>query len=253
MSLGDHLRELRYRIVVSAAAVTITALACLVFYEQLLQIVLWPINQAIADYIAHRPGAEVELTTAGVTGGFSLYFKVAFTAGFILSCPVWLYQLWRFIEPGLYSNERTAALKFVGAAVPLFLMGVALGYAVTPKGFAVILRFNPPGVLNLNELNDFLAFELRLLLVFGAAFLLPVVLVTMNRMGLVRAKTLGRFRNVAVVACIVFSAIATPTTDAVSMLALAVPMVAMYLISEVICRAHDRKLVASGELVLEED
>jgi sec-independent protein translocase protein TatC len=194
----------------------------------------------VAIYQASRPDAQVEMVTQGITSAFALYFKVCFMAAFIVSCPFWMYQLWRFISPGLKVNERRAALRFLGPAVPLFLAGVALGYMICPKGFAVLLGFNPPQVMNLNDISDFLDFELRLLAIFGLAFLLPVVLVTLNRIGLVTGAGLGKARPAAAILCGLFSAIATPTTDALTMLALMVPMLAMYFIAEAICRAHDR-------------
>jgi len=157
---------------------------------------------------------------------------------------VWLYHLWRFIVPALKEPERRTAGVFLGAAVPLFLAGVALGYVIAPRGFAVLLRFNPPTVTNLNDVGTFLSFLLRLLLIFGLAFLLPVLLVSLNRVGLVSGEGLGKFRSPAVVLCAVFAAIATPTTDAITMLVLMVPMVAMYLIAEVLCRRNDRARAA---------
>lgn len=251
MALGDHLRELRYRIIVSLLAVLVTTSVTLIFYDHIMALALRPIEEAIAAYQATRPDAQVMLSTAGVMGAFVLYFKVAFTAGFIIACPIWLYQLWSFVAPGLLSNEKRVALRFLGSAIPLFLAGVLVGYWITPKGFAVMLQFNPDGVTNINELNDFLSFELRLLLVFGVSFLLPVVLITLNRLGVIKAAQLSRFRAVAIFACFVFAAIATPSADAISMLALSIPMAAMYILSEVICHRHDRKLAAKEEALTE--
>ena len=239
MTLGEHLAELRYRILFSLVAVVLTTLIALIFYDHLMQIALRPIEIAIEAYKVRRPDAEVMLSTDGVMGAFVLYFKVAVTAGFILASPIWLYQLWSFIVPGLLANEKKVALMFMGAAIPLFLLGIFTGYIITPKGFAVMLQFNPDGVTNINELNSFLGFELRLLLVFGLSFLLPVVLVTMNRLGLIKGAQLSKFRSIAVFLCFVFAAVATPSADAISMLALALPMVLMYLLSEVICRRYD--------------
>jgi len=243
MPLADHLRELRYRLLISVAALIVFAAVALFFYQPLLVVVLWPIRQAIAMYQQANPGAQVELVTHGLTSAFAFYFKICVMAGFIVSCPIWLYQLWRFIAPALGRQAHKTALMFLLPAVPLFLAGVALGYWVTPKGFAVLLGFNPPSVVNLNDLNDYLGFELRLLLVFGAAFLLPVVLIMLNRVGIVKGSALAKGRRVAIVVCVIFSAVATPTTDAVTMLILAVPMVAMYLVAEIVCRVHDRKLI----------
>jgi sec-independent protein translocase protein TatC len=245
MPLVDHIREFRYRFLVSLGAVVAVTVVALFFEEHLIKAVLWPIQRAVALYQQSRPGAQVEMVTQGVTSAFALYFKVCFTAGIIGACPVWLYQLWRFVAPALHRGERRIVTRFLLAAIPLFLFGVAAGYVICPRGFSVLLAFNPPSVMNLNDIGEFMTFELRLLLVFGCAFLLPVVLVMLNRIGVVKAEALARFRGVAVVGCALFSAIATPTTDAITMLALALPMVAMYLVAEVICHAHDKR-AASG-------
>jgi len=247
MELVDHFRELRYRLIVSLVAIAAVSVVALVFYSPLLEVVLWPVRRAIVLYQEAHPGARVELVTNGLTSAFSLYFKVCVMAGFIVACPFWLLQLWRFVAPGLEAKDRRTALKFMLPAVPLFLAGVALGYWVTPRGFAVLLGFNPPSVVNLNDLNSYLTFEMRLLIVFGAAFLLPVVIVMLNRVGVLSATALARGRRFAIIACAAFAMVVTPTTDALTMLMLAVPMMIMYVVAEMICRAHDRRLRAPRE------
>jgi sec-independent protein translocase protein TatC len=233
---------LRYRFLVCAAAVLVTTVVAAIFQRQLLDVVLWPVRRGIAEFQATRGADQVEMITQGVTAGFSLYFRIAFVAGLIAACPVWLYQLWRFVTPGLRERERRAAGGFLAAAIPLFLLGVAGGYLIFPRGIAVLLGFNPPGIVSLNDVGTFLTLLLRLLLVFGLAFLMPVLLVCLNRLGVVRGAQLSRFRAPAVVLCGVFAAIATPTTDALTMLALMIPLVAMYLIAEWLCHLHDRRL-----------
>ena len=242
MPLVDHLRELRYRFLVAIAAVILATLVALIFERQLLQVTLWPIQQAVEIFQAKRPDDNVEMVTQGISAGFSLYFRVSFMAGFIAACPVWLYQVWRFIVPALGKPQKKAARQFLGTAIPLFLFGVVLGYFLCPRGFAVLISFNPPTITNLNDVGGFLSFELRLLLIFGLAFQLPVLLVSLNRLGLITGATLGKFRSPAIILCGLFAAAATPTTDALTMLALMIPMVAMYLISEILCRRHDKKV-----------
>ena len=244
MSLVDHLRELRYRFLMAMIGVLAVTIVALFFQTQLLGIVRWPIDQAVIIFNETRPGDRVEMVTQGVTAGFSLYFRVAFVAGLIAACPVWLFHLWRFIVPALGESARRTARQFLYAAIPLFLAGVLMGYAICPRGFAMLLNFNPPSVTNLNDMGTFMSFELRLLLVFGIAFQLPVLLVSLNRLGIVSGQMLGKFRGPAVVLCAIFSAIATPTADALTMLALMIPMVAMYEIAEVLCRINDRRRAA---------
>ena len=252
MELVDHLRELRYRVIVSLVVWLVISIACFVVYPQLIGLATQPIQTAVQAYQASNPGQRVELTTQGVMGGINLWMKVPFIAGFIISCPFWLWQLWRFIVPGLLANEKRLAVRFLGSAIPLFLTGVVVGYWISPKGFAAMLSLNPPGVLNLNDMNQFLSFEIRLLLVFGFSFLLPVILVTLNRLGIVKGEQLGKFRNIAIFLCFIFAAAATPSTDPVSMCALAVPMSVLYVIAEFIARRHDRAVaakIAAGEIV----
>ena len=242
MTLIDHLREIRYRFLVAAVAIAVTTIVAFIFESYLLHVVLWPVQRAVEIFQQMRPDGRVEMVTQGITAGFALYFKVCFVAGFIAACPIWLYQVWRFIVPALQQGERRVARQFLAASIPLFLAGVALAYWICPRGFAVLMTFNPPSVTNLNDVGTFMTFELRLLLMFGLAFELPVLLVCLNMLGIVTGEMLGKFRKVAIVLCAVFSAIATPTTDAITMLTLMIPMIAMYLIAEVICRRHDRRV-----------
>jgi sec-independent protein translocase protein TatC len=240
MSLVGHLRELRRRFLFSLGGVLLASIVCLFFYDYLLTLVLWPIQRGIGLYQQSHPGNEAVLVTQGVTSAFSFYVRICLTAGVVVSSPFWLFQLWRFISPGLRRGERKLGLGFLGVAIPLFLGGVVLGYLVCPRGFALLLGFNPPGVLNLNELNQYLSLELRVLLIFGAAFLLPVVLVGLNLLGVLPAASLKKYRGVAIICCGVFAAVATPTTDPFTMIGLMCPMVAMLLVAELICRRHDR-------------
>lgn len=249
MALVDHLKEFRYRVTVAVVAIVIAMAACLIWFRPIYHLLMWPINQGVDSYIASHPEAT-SLKTIPNFSGIMLYLKVGLLGGLVVSCPVWLYQLWAFIAPGLLAKERKYALGFVGSAIPLFLAGIAVGYWVSPKGFAMLLQFNPPDTTNLLDVNSLLILEIRMLIVFGLSFLLPVILVALNLIGVVRGHQLARFRSLALFACFVFGAVATPSVDPFSMCALAVPMAVMYLVSEVICRAHDRRLIAEGKLVL---
>lgn len=250
MALVDHLKELRYRIIVSALVIVAAMLGSLVFNRQLLNLVFEPYQSAIAIYESRTPDGNVIIATDGITGGLLFTLKVALYAGLVVSCPVWLYQLWAFIAPGLLAKEKKYALGFLGAAIPLFLTGIGLGYWISPKGFVVMLGFTPDGVSNIQDINKFLAFLSGMLLVFGLSFLLPVILVALNLMGVLRGRTLAKYRTVGIFLCFLFGAVATPSQDPFSMCALAVPMAVMYVISEVICHANDKRRGVSHELVL---
>lgn len=255
MALVDHLRELRYRVTISFIAFALIFIVALVvemnwhwFYDA----ITYPLAMAKEGYEA-RTGQKVIISTEGIMGGFTLSMKIAAIASLILTCPVWIYQLWMFIMPGLLANEKRYTMRFMFSAIPLFLMGVAVGYVVMPKGFEVMMGFNPPDTTQINEMNKYLTFELQMLLIFGVSFLLPVVLVALNLLGVVRGRQLSKMRTLAIFICFVFAALATPSTDPFSMLALSVPMAVMYMIAEVITRTRDRRLIESGQLIVLDD
>ena len=162
-------------------------------------------------------------------------------SGLVLASPIWLYQIWAFIMPGLHRNERKWTLIFVSIAGPLFAAGVVLGYVVLPKGIVGPDRLHPEQVTNLVDLNDYLSFVIRILLVFGVSFEIPLFVVLLNLAGVVRAHHLARWRSWIIFGTFVFAAVATPSTDPITMLLLAVPMVLLFLLSEVIAHIVDRR------------
>lgn len=255
MSLYDHLRELRYRIIVSTLAIIVTATVAAFFYKFLLSIVMAPWWSAVADLEAANPSVKTQVVNQEVSGPFILALKVTLVAGLMLACPIWLYQLWKFIVPALLDKEKRYARYFIFSASPLFLLGCVLGYFVLPKGISVMLQFTPDGlgIINQLDLNKFLQLEILLILLFGVSFLLPVVLVMLNLVGVVTGAQLGKARKFSIFGCFVFGALATPSTDPFSMIALALPMAIMYVIAEIICRRNDsrkaKKLRSSGEIV----
>lgn len=249
MSLADHLRELRYRLIIVVIAVGVFSASAAIWYNQLYLVLMRPYLQAAEMLRQSNP----ELTTApvisGVTTPLILAMQVCLVVGLVASSPIWLYQLWAYIAPALLAKERKYALGFLAAAIPLFLLGVAIGYFILPQGVSVMLAFTPNTVpvTNLLDVNDFLKLTLQLMVVFGLGFLMPVVIVGANLMGVVAATQLAKVRVYVIFGTFVFGAAATPSTDPFSMLALALPMMVLYLIAELICRIHDkRKAKAEG-------
>lgn len=255
MALVDHLREVRYRLVVSAAAICLVMIVAWFFYLPLLHIVMWPLDQAIRNLAVTRPDLEIRVSLEGVSSSFLMQMKVSAMAGVIIACPVWMYQIWAFIVPGLLDNERREAKIFLSASIPLFLAGITVGYFIMPKGYQVMLGFVPKdsNALSLLEANTFIANEMKLLLVFGASFLLPVLLVMLNKVGVLRGEQLSKARTPAIFGCFVFGAVATPSTDPFSMTAMALPMALLYYIAERICVRNDRRKAERGDLVLSDD
>jgi sec-independent protein translocase protein TatC len=237
MALSDHLRELRARILKSVLVIVVGLVVALFFYDQLLDLVKGPYDQAREAVGEDRTQA----TTVGAGGGLALYLKLCGLASVVLTSPIWLYQIWAFILPGLHARERKWTRVFAAIAGPLFLVGVALGYVTLPKGLEILIGFNPDGVVNLIEFNDYLSFFSRTLLVFGIAFEIPVFVVMLNLAGIVRGSTLGAYRPWIILLTFVFAAVATPSTDPFSMVMLAIPMSLLFLVSEGIARVVDRR------------
>jgi sec-independent protein translocase protein TatC len=238
MALADHFRELRARLMKSVLALVVATIASFFSYNQLLDLVTGPFNDA-----RDRLGSSTQtvIYVSGVGGGLMIQLKLCALSGVVLSSPVWLYQVWAFVLPGLHRNERKWTMLFVAIAGPLFAAGVALGYYVLPKGLEVLISFTPADMTNLNDFNDFFSFMVRMLLVFGISLEIPFFVVLLNLAGVVSGRALGRYRPWIILGTFVFAAVATPSTDPISMLLLAGPMLALFLLSEVIARVVDRR------------
>ncbi|MEP9383468.1 twin-arginine translocase subunit TatC [Nocardioides sp. KR10-350] len=237
MALSDHLRELRARILKAALVLLVGFVVALFFFDQLFDLIYHPYLRAQR---ALDPG-RTEATTSGAAGGFILYLKICGLAAVIGTSPLWLYQIWAFILPGLHPKEKRWSRIFVAIAGPLFLAGVVLGYVTLPKGLEVLIGFTPHGLTNLVEFNEYLSFFSRTLLVFGIAFEIPVFVVLLNRVGVLPGRTLGRYRPWIVIGTFVFAAAATPSTDPFTMTLMAVPMMLLFFASEVLARLNDRR------------
>ena len=170
-----------------------------------------------------------------------LQLKMCGVAAVIATSPYWLLQIWGFIVPGLHPHERRWTRLFALVAGPLFIAGVAVGYYVLPKGLEVLIGFVPAQLQSLVDFGDYFSFFSRMLLVFGVAFEIPLFVLLLNLAGVVSGRTLGTYRPWIVVGTFVFAAVATPSTDPFSMLMLALPMVLLFLVSEVIARVVDRR------------
>jgi sec-independent protein translocase protein TatC len=238
MALADHFRELRARLMKSVLALVVATIASFFFYNQLLHLVTAPFNDA---RVRLGSSTDTVIYVSGVGGGLMIQLKLCALSGVVLSSPVWLYQVWAFVLPGLHRNERRWTMIFVAIAGPLFAAGVGLGYYVLPKGLQVLISFTPADMTNLNDFNDFFSFMVRMLLVFGISLEIPFFVVLLNLAGVVSGRALGRYRPWIILGTFVFAAVATPSTDPISMLLLAGPMLVLFLLSEVIARVVDRR------------
>lgn len=236
MSLGDHLRELRRRFVIAAVAVALGSVLGWIEYDWLFNQIMAPLRKLAAE----RHGL-VNINFGGITQPFTVQLQVALFVGVIVASPVWLYQVWGFIVPGLTKREKRTTMLFVAAAVPLFLGGCFLATKIVPRAVEVLLGFTPQGAANLPDAALYLTFVTRFILAFGLAFLLPVFLVGLNAAHVLPARIMLKGWRIAVILIFVFSAMMTPTPDAWTMLALATPMIALFYAAVGISTLLDRR------------
>ncbi|MQA08808.1 MAG: twin-arginine translocase subunit TatC [Pseudonocardiaceae bacterium] len=173
--------------------------------------------------------------------GFLIRLKVGIAAGMVLLAPTWLYQIWAFIAPGLYTKERKYALTFVGIATILFAAGALLAYLLVPTALHFLVGFGSGEFATALAGNDYISFVLAVLIIFGVSFELPLLIVMLNRVGVVRYHQLKKWRRGIIMALFVFAAFATPGNDPFSMLALAVALTLLCELAIQLSRLHDRK------------
>jgi sec-independent protein translocase protein TatC len=239
MALADHLRELRARLLKVAVLLLVGTVVAWFFYEPLFSLLLDPYDAARQRL--ERQGVRTEPVISGVASSLLLRLKICALAAVVLGSPVWLYQVWAFIVPGLHPHEKRWTRLFAVVAGPLFIGGVATAYYVLPKGMEVLIGFTPGDVQSLVDFSDYFRFLTRMLLVFGVAFEIPLFVVMLNLAGVVSGTSLGAYRPWIVVGTFVFAAAATPSTDPFSMLMLALPMTLLFLVSEGVARVVDRR------------
>ena len=235
MTLVEHFRELRMRLFRSALALILCTIAVWNQFSVIFGLIRAPYDSV------QGVGTSAILALTGVTSGFSLQLRVSLSAAFVLSSPVWIYQLWRFISPGLKRNERKWAYVFTAVAVPLFASGVVLAYNVMPRMLDILFEFTPSDVENVTSVESYLSFFLHLTLFFGIGFLLPLVLVTLNFAGILSGEALKSAWRWLILGSFVFGAIATPNGDPLAMTFVALPMITLSFIAVGIALINDRR------------
>ncbi|MCX5371087.1 twin-arginine translocase subunit TatC [Streptomyces sp. NBC_00080] len=252
MPLADHLRELRNRLAKAMLAIVVVTVVAAFFYNDIINFLTKPILDSVGcgktfEEIAGQLKSGdatnkcASITINGLLAPFTLALQVSLMAGIVFASPVWLYQLWAFIAPGLHNHERKYAYAFVGMGAPLFIGGGYFAYMVLPTTAKVLIDFTPGGVSNLLPLDDLLQLVTRMVVVFGLSFELPLLLVFLNLTGMVTGKRMLGWWRAMIIGITVFAAVATPSTDPISMLALAGPIWILYFGATAFSLLNDRR------------
>ncbi|MBO0824463.1 MAG: twin-arginine translocase subunit TatC [Actinobacteria bacterium] len=264
MPLLEHLRELRSRVLKAGIALTAGSVAGWYLWQwgPNGRNGVWPFIKApycraqatmgqVPDKVVHSVGTIGANCHMYVTGPFDSLFlrlQICIAVGVIISSPVWLYQLWAFIAPGLYRRERRWAYYFVGAALPLFAVGGTIAYFAMTRGLQFLLRLVPSDTTALITINSYLSYAGAMLLIFGLAFEMPLVFVLLNLAGVLTHERFRKWRRMIIFLVFAFAAVFTPSPDPISMLLLAVPCVLLVEASEIFVWANDRRRAKLGSL-----
>ena len=240
MSLIDHIRELRNRLFKALIGLGLGMIVGWIFFNPVWRFIERPYckipqqNRLIGVH-------GCSLVVNGLFDGFFIHLKIIFVVGLIVSSPIWFYQLWAFIAPGLYSRERRWTWAFVGAAVPLFVLGGGFAYLAMTRGLHFLLSLVPHNAVALITVDTYLGYAMAMLLIFGLAFELPLVLVMLNAAGVLTHARIRKWRRLMIFGVFAFAAVATPSPDPFSMLLLAVPCVILVELAEVFAWLNDRR------------
>lgn len=249
MSLGQHLVELRRRFVIGAIALGVAMVIAFFLTDWIIWAMTEPIR-IVADQRGQDPDAIVSLMYSTITGPFDMRLRISFVVGIILSAPVWLWQLWAFLMPGLTRKEIRYTIGFVSAAVPLFFAGCFVGWWVMPHIVEIMATFSAEGAANLYEAKYYYDFVFKLVIVVGVSFIIPVFLVALNLAGIMTGMAILRSWRVAVVVTVAFAGLATPAADIVSMLLLAGILIVLFFAAAGLSMLFDRRRAKRTAAVL---
>lgn len=231
MTLVEHLTELRTRMFISAVAVALGAIVAFLLYNQILDFLVHPYCD-----IQKSAGEECKLFVTSPLDGIATRLKIAGYGGLIIASPVLLWELWRFITPGLHKKEKRYAIPFIVSSTGLFLLGCFLAYITFPKALEFLINIGGDNIQEIFSPKEYVSFFLKVMLAFGVAFEFPVVLVFLQIVGVLTAKRLSSWRRPAIVVIVAAAAILTPSQDPYSLFAMAIPMYIFYEVSIVIGR-----------------
>jgi sec-independent protein translocase protein TatC len=226
MTLTEHLTELRRRIIVSVAACLVMATVAFLAYNWLLGLLKHPYCQAAPTHCGFY--------VTGPLDGLALRVKIAAYGGLFLASPIWLWELWRFITPGLNPKEKKYAIPFIVATISLFTLGAAVAFLIFPHALQWLDSIGGPSLTQILDPNKYLSLIILLMIAFGVTFEFPVLLVSLELAGVLTPRQLSSWRRWAIIGIVVLAGVITPSSDPFSMLAMAIPLYIFYELSIII-------------------
>ena len=241
MPVMDHLRELRRRLIAIVVLVGLGAVLGWVLYPHTLDFLRHPYCDVPKQFRYSPAGTDCVLIYHGALEGFTTRLEVSIISGAVFTAPLWLYQIWAFITPGLRRRERKYTVIFIVVSTALFAAGVALAYVVLSKGLRFLLESSGSGTQAQLTISQYIGFVTLMLVVFGAAFELPLLVVMANFAGVLSARVLRKSQRIGIFLIFLFAAVATPSTDPITMCAMALPMVLLFEAAVGVATIHDRR------------
>lgn len=235
MSLRDHLRELRRRVLVSLVAIVLGTVVGFIIYQPAYTLLTEPIARLSTE------DAPAEVVFATVAQPFDIMLQVALFIGLIISSPIWLLQIWGFVVPALEKNETKYAVGFIAAAVPLFVLGIFLGWYALPQAMAFFNSLTPDNTAHRIQATVYVPFVTRLLLAFGIAMVLPVLLVGLNMANILRGKTMLKHWRISIFLIALLAAMAAPGSDVITMFYLGAPLAVLFATAMLFALWNDRR------------
>lgn len=238
MPLMEHLRELRNRLLIAIAAVAVGV--------AIGWIVSGPVWEILKEPYCATPQSQqlngrCSLTYNGIFSSFFITLKISLMVGLVLSSPAWLYQIWAFVTPALYRTEKRYTMAFLGLAIPLFGLGAALSYFIMDTALGFLLGFSLDGTVATISIDQYLDYVLIMLLIFGVSFELPLLLVFLNLVGVLPHATVAKHRRLVIFLMFVFGAVVTPGGDPITMMALAAPMIVLFMVAELVMYLREKR------------
>jgi len=227
MTLAEHLSELRRRLIISVASLTVGTVVAWFFYSHAVSFMTAPYR----DFVLHHPQKDISggnLVTTAPLEGFTTRLTISAYLGVLLAAPVCLWEFWRFVTPGLHKSERRYAGPFIASAVALFALGVTTAVIIFPKAIAWMISVSGSGIAPLFSPSKYFGLYALCCIVFGAAFTYPVVLVFLQLVGVISSSKLRTWRRYAIVLIVAVAAVITPSNDPFSFMAMAIPLLVFY-------------------------